>query len=196
MSPTLYLELSSPVKNALQKIIPNIFVVSSETYCGLKIKKQTKYKKGADILATSCAANTLYGDSIVIDAGTATTLQIIKNREFLGYIIAPGLSMCAKALHDETSLLPLVDTPKNPACWGNNTIEAIQTGTFYGHALMIDALISEIEKKAKHKFKTIATGGNIPKLLNLMKRPFDVIDYELIFKGLKLIYNLNHEKTF
>ncbi len=184
-------ELTEPIKNALHKISPDVLKVTSDTYCGFKINYGKEVKKGADILATNAAANKLYGDCIIIDAGTATTIQILDKGEFIGCVIAPGMLMGARALHEFTSLLPLIEVKKSSRCWGMNTVECMEAGIFYGHAAMIEGMISRIEAEVGHRFKTIATGGTIPELIKIMKRPFDVTDYDLIYKGLKIIYDIN-----
>lgn len=188
-------ELTLPVKNALEDMVLKVFEVTSDTYCGFAMASDKSVKKGADILATNCAAYNLYGDCIVVDAGTATTLQIMDKGVFIGCVIAPGMLMGARALHEFTSLLPLIELKKPQKCWGMNTVECMEAGIFYGHAAMIEGMISRIEEEAGHSFKTIGTGGTIPELISIMKRPLDIVDYDLIYKGLKIIYDLNSKKS-
>ncbi len=53
---------------------------------------------------------------IVIDAGTAVTVDFVDGQGvFQGGIIAPGLSMMARALHEQTAGLPLVDVSRTLA---------------------------------------------------------------------------------
>ena len=48
-------------------------------------------------------------NSIVIDFGTATTFDIIKNGVYDGGVIAPGVALTIKNLNKFTALLPLIN---------------------------------------------------------------------------------------
>ena len=153
-----------------------------------------KYKNeiGSDILATCAAADALYGDCIIVDMGTAITFQVIENHIFRGGIIGAGLGMMAQALNKGTSLLPEVETKVPDEFIGFDTVKCIQSGIMHGQASMIDGMIEKTEKYFQKKFTTIATGGDVHKIGGLLKKPFDVTDDDLLFKGLGIIYDDNH----
>jgi len=73
---------------------------------------------GIDRLLDAVAANALRKPgcpAVVIDAGSAITVDWIdESGAFGGGAILPGFGLMAKALHDYTALLPLVETPQEP----------------------------------------------------------------------------------
>lgn len=69
--------------------------------------------------------------TIVIDIGSAMTINLVwQNEIFSGGAILPGPWMMARALHEFTAKLPLIDpTTTEPApAVGRNTTQAIQSG--------------------------------------------------------------------
>jgi type III pantothenate kinase len=61
--------------------------------------------------------------------GTATTLDIIKNQQFCGGMIVPGLRLMLNALHQNTAQLPSIKPTKNNVKgWPDQTEQAIQMG--------------------------------------------------------------------
>ena len=43
---------------------------------------------------------------------------------------------------------------------GKNTLEAIQSGFFWGYISMIEGLVRKIERSQNNKFSLVLTGGN------------------------------------
>lgn len=106
-------------------------------------------KVGLDRLLNAVAVNAirpLSRSAIVIDSGTATTVDFVSaDGEFCGGAILPGMELSAKALHQYTALLPLLPvqdlagTP--PVAPGRNTRDAIRNGLFWGQVGAIRELI-------------------------------------------------------
>lgn len=122
---------------------------------------------GQDILANAVAAEALYGPPvIVVDMGTAVTLDILSSKGYEGGIIAPGLDVITGYLHERTALLPKLD-PNDlmvSAGIGKTTEEAMKLGCAVGFAGMIHALIDcvqkELEKRGEGEAQVIGTGGS------------------------------------
>ncbi len=105
-----------------------------------------------------CAKKT----SLVIDAGTAITIDLLKDGTvFLGGIIMPGLSLQSKALHSYTAKLPLIDhTGFKGDFPGLSTQACIGAGVVYGVAGALGHIVSKMtEGKPVQIF---ATGGAWP----------------------------------
>ena len=66
---------------------------------------------GSDRLAQASAAwSRTRGPCVAVSMGTAITVDVVNARgEFVGGLIAPGLRLMARALHDHTALLPEVE---------------------------------------------------------------------------------------
>ena len=99
----------------------------------LRIKKEI----GDDRLANTIYAKELLKRSvIIIDFGTATTLDVIdKNGVYDGGIITPGIDLSLNILNNKTAKLPLVKFKKTKKIIGHNTKQAIQSG-FFGDIIL------------------------------------------------------------
>ena len=177
--------------NALKKYLkvePINFSYKVDT--GIKIVTENKSEVGADRIVNAVAASEFYGKpAIVVDFGTATTFDIINEKnEFMGGIITPGMKIQTQALSKFTSKLPLLDIEPIKSVIGHNTQEAILSGVVRGHACMIEGLIKECEKELNQKPIIIATGGYAHLISGYMNKAFDYIDEDLTLKGLNIIY--------
>ena len=95
---------------------------------------------GIDRLLDAVAANRLRPadrPAIVVDLGTAITVDLISAEgAFLGGTILPGIGTSARAMHEFTDLLPLVDMQSlssPPPALGTATVEALLGGLVLGH---------------------------------------------------------------
>lgn len=75
---------------------------------------------------------------VVVDSGTATTIDLVTNGPvFHGGAILPGIRLSARALHDYTARLPLLDVDarigERPVLPARDTEQAMLAGLLYGH---------------------------------------------------------------
>ena len=186
--------LNSVITNILKKnLIKGLVIKSKDVIPFLTIKYNLK-EIGADRLANSIAIiNNKITNSIVIDFGTATTFEVIKNNIFLGGIIFPGINLSKNTLIRETSLLKNTKLMKTKKVVVNNTKQSIQSGFYWGYLLAINGLIKKISKENKFKPKIILTGG----LVNIFKndiRPKPIVRPNLTLEGLKIIGSIYYAK--
>ena len=119
---------------------------------GLPIHVERPEEVGQDRLANAIAAQARLGTPcIVIDMGTAVTLDIITDRGYEGGLIAPGLEVMTRYLHDQTALLPRLDPGRleTDATIGKTTVQAMQLGCTVGLAGMIRGLLDWVHKILK-----------------------------------------------
>jgi type III pantothenate kinase len=120
---------------------------------------------GLDRLANAVAANRLRCASqpaIVIDIGSAITLDLIsENGIFVGGSILPGLGMSARALHEFTDLLPLVEVTERPEPLGKSTLAAISSGLFWGAVGAMREVMVRLAD-APIESQVFLTGGGAP----------------------------------
>jgi type III pantothenate kinase len=163
--------------------------VDHTTDTGLTILYEQPSELGTDRIVSAVAAVEKYGaPCIVVDFGTATTFNAINSkREYLGGIIAPGLMTAADALFSRAAKLPRVaiERPKNVI--GKSTVEAMQSGLFYGYAGMIDGLLERMFDAMKDDPKIIATGGLARVIQSVSKYRYQ-IDETLTLDGLRILY--------
>jgi len=128
---------------------------------------------GEDRLLNAAAAfDKLQQACIVIDAGTAVTVDFIDgDGTFHGGAILPGVQMQLDAMHDHTDALPDVTfTPPNEAI-GHSTAQAMLTGVFHGTRGAVRELAEKYAEQYGAYPKIIATGGSAAQLFT---------DYELV----------------
>jgi type III pantothenate kinase len=122
------------------------------------------HEVGADRLLNALAAyHRTGGATVVVDFGTAITFDVIDPQgRFVGGIIAPGLSLMAKALHQHCTLLPLISPsfPENTSV-GKNTTSAMQIGIATLCKEAIEGLLVRISRQLKTIPRVLATGGEV-----------------------------------
>lgn len=116
---------------------------------------------GADRLANAIAARRLYRlPVIVVDFGTATTLDAIGNGgEYLGGSILPGIELSMEALFYKTAKLPKVDILLPESAIGKNTEMSIRSGLVLGYSGAVDTLIKKFKQEIGSDATVISTGG-------------------------------------
>lgn len=119
-------------------------------------------KVGTDRLCAAAAAFDLFKTACVVaDFGTALTIDLVAdNGIFLGGTILPGMRLSARALHEHTALLPLVEIGQPSGTLGKDTIQAIRFGVF---AMMCGALREITERYATEIGKwppLVVSGGD------------------------------------
>ena len=142
---------------------------------------------GADRIANSYSAINKYGkNSLVIDFGTATTFDIIKNNVYEGGVIAPGINVSHEALVKNASKLERIQIKKINKVVGKDTKSSMQSGFYWGYVGLINGIIKKIIIENNFKPKIILTGG----LSNIFKKEIKFQTHyepDLTLDGLYLI---------
>jgi type III pantothenate kinase len=168
-------------------------VLDHRTRTGLRLHYTPKSSLGADRIANAAAAYYLYHrDAIVVDLGTATTLETVtRDGDFLGGAIIPGLGTMVNALKLETAQLPKPELVPPRRLLATSTQAGIQSGVFSAHFAGIDRLIQGITKETHRKFHIIATGG-LSRRFGRYIRNVSIINPLLTLQGLSIIFDLNN----
>ena len=128
---------------------------------------------------------------IVVDFGTATTFNAINSkREYLGGIIAPGIMTCADALFDRAAKLPRVPIERPKSVIGKSTVEAMQSGLFYGYGNLVDGLLENMLHAMQETPKIIVTGGLARVIGDALHYVYE-FDPNLTLDGLRIVYEKN-----
>lgn len=168
--------------------------VTSETDTGLRLAVDTPAEVGADRIVNAVAAyHHCPGASIIVDMGTATTLDVVSDDgALLGVIIAPGLELAAEALTGRAAQLSRVALEAPPHVLGRNTMHAMQSGLIYGYASLVEGLVNRLRRELDlPEAPVLATGGLIT-LVAPHTNVIDRIEPWLTLTGLRLISERVH----
>jgi type III pantothenate kinase len=127
---------------------------------------------GVDRLLDALAANRLRTPgrkAVVVDVGSAITVDLVDAEgAFCGGAILPGIAMAARALHEFTDLLPLIEMAElhePPPAPGTDTVAAMRAGLFWG---AVGAVRQLVEKLAEGDADIFLTGGAGPVVARLL----------------------------
>ncbi len=152
----------------------------------IKINIKNKNQLGSDRIANAIGAKK-YKNCLVLDFGTATTFDVIKNGVYEGGVIAPGVKLSITNLSKSTALLPLINLSKNQKNYGKNTKDAMNAGFVWGYQGLINNIIDNIISKNKTKYKILLTGGYAKFFKKVIKRKV-FVDQDITVKGIANVY--------
>jgi len=181
--------LTSVVEKMLQRYLDlEPLVITAALDFGMPILYEDPLAVGADRLCNAVAGYQQFGGPlVVIDFGTATTLDVVTEKgEYLGGIICTGLETSAYLLHRYAAKLPKVELAFPAELIGRSTENAIRSGLMWGAVEMVDGLVRRLKAELGGSTRTVATGGLarviVPKL-----REVDSIEPNLTLHGIRLI---------
>jgi type III pantothenate kinase len=166
-------------------------VLGPGTKSGMPILYDNPKEVGADRIANAVGAYDLYGGPcVVIDMGTATTVEAISEKgEYLGGAITPGVAISLEALYQHAAALRRVELVEPRSVIGRSTVESIESGTLYGFAAQVDGLAKRFMQELGPS-AVVATGG----LSSLIAPHSDTIEHVepwLTLHGLRIVYERN-----
>lgn len=142
--------------------------LDSDAPWSFHIDVEAPERVGLDRLVNMEAAFSIGKTAIVIDAGTATKIDLLEQKDgtsfFRGGLIAPGVGIGKNALTQAAAQLPAVDLAGEIPLVGRNTEAAMRSGIMNGFIGMVDALVQRfiVERKLPNYTPVIATGGYSP----------------------------------
>jgi type III pantothenate kinase len=122
---------------------------------------------------------------VVVSCGTAITIERISQQGiWQGGAIAPGLGVTARALHNQTAQLPLVELHEAPPHWGASTRPALEAGVFWGTVGAVRELLGRQTADLGKEPWVIWTGGDAALLAGLIAGTGARIEPDLVLIGL------------
>jgi len=166
-------------------------VIEPGVRTGMPILYDNPKEVGADRIANAVGAYDLYGGpTIVVDFGTATTIEAISGKgEYLGGAIFPGVEISMDALFGRAAGLRRVEllTPRHAI--GKSTVESIQAGAVYGFSGQVDALVDRFKAEIGD-CAVVATGG-LAELMMTHSRTMQHHEPWLTLFGLRVVFERN-----
>lgn len=154
---------------------------------------QTPQTTGLDRLCAARAAWELFhGSCVVVDAGTAVTVDLVTLTDgmgvFMGGAILPGPKMWLRSLFDNASQIPPIEWKgaASVSPCGDGTVAAMQAGAAYGLSGGIDRLIQEYTARVGGSVPVVLTGGAGQSLLPTLQSE---VRWEpnLVLMGIRLV---------
>ena len=147
-------------------------------------------KVGPDRLLGALAAfRRSGGPCVVVDAGTAITVNSISaDGSLVGGAIFPGLGMMARFLAQGAALLRPICLGMSAPVVGRNTVEAMAAGIFHGAAGAVAALVAGARQRVGAAAPVILTGGDAPRLVDLLPADCRTTVPDLVMEGLVLAF--------
>lgn len=191
--PTLTNVINEAVKKFTSETITGKILIVGQENCQLDvdIQIQNKNEVGQDRLINAQAGFKKFGGNlIIIDFGTATTFDLVgENGQYLGGVISPGINLSLKALHDMTAQLPKITIKPQKNVIGKNTVEAMNSGVYFGYIALVEGVIKKIEQELGYRTKKIITGGLGELFKDALAIELESYEPNLTIEGLKNIWN-------
>jgi type III pantothenate kinase len=167
-----------------------IHVVGGDVPLPMAVWVDEPKKVGTDRIVSAAAAYAVVEDAVVVaDFGTAVTIDLVdEHGVFQGGVICPGFDISARALSDNTALLPKVGVVHRPSGpYGKNTADAINAGLYYSIIGAMEEIIRRYAEQLGRWPQTIITGSGAEAIKD--DCPF-VDNYvpHLVIKGIVLAY--------
>jgi type III pantothenate kinase len=158
---------------------------------GMPIRIDNPLEVGADRLVNAVAAYERFETAcVVVDFGTGINFDAVSEAgEYLGGAIAPGLEISLTALVERAARIGRIDLEEPETAIGRSSRAAIQSGTIFGFAGLIDGVVRRIEDEMDD-VELLATGG-LAAVIVPFTETIDEVDEMLTLKGLRLIHERN-----
>jgi len=134
---------------------------------------------GADRLCNVAAAVAAGLDSaLIVDAGTATTCDVLVGGVFEGGLIAPGMAFALEQIGRQAARLRPLPFAEAPLVAGRDMASALSAGAFHAGVGGVEALINGLQL-AHGPLPVVVTGG----LARFLTRPDRLIDAQWTLRG-------------
>lgn len=189
--------LSSVVPAATKKLrawLPvEPIIVNAGANLGIGIRFPKPKQIGADRLANAVGVANLYGTpAIVVGFGTALVFDIVNpQREYIGGVIAPGLSAMTDYLYERTALLPRINVTEPKSLVGKSTVGAMMVGAVVGYRGLVKEILVGLRREPGMKRAVVVATGGYGELIAQKLPEISHVNPMLTLEGLRFIYLRN-----
>jgi len=178
--PKIYEIINSFLTNIIKINCIELKEINLNKIINIKVNKK---QIGSDRLANAISVCDNINNFIIVDFGTATTFDVVIKNNYLGGIIAPGVSLSLNTLISNASLISNLNLKSINNVLGKNTKNAVRSGFYWGYIGLIDKIINKISEQTKKKYKIVFTGG-LSYLFNKSITRKVIIDKDITVNGL------------
>ena len=179
----------------------NVQVITSQAVaCGVQNHYTLPAKLGTDRWAALIAAWHLkQAPCVVVNAGTAVTIDALENAMFNGGLIIPGMDLMQQSLYLATAQLPIQAARDDVEIdiLARNTHDAIFAGALYAISGAIIQMAQTLHAKTQHAPWILISGGNAAIIHRHVLKAYSTVDVtshavivdNLVLQGLFLLGN-------
>lgn len=170
---------------ALTGVSPH-FYYSQKADKGINSCYSQPRKLGVDRWVAMIEAYRLHGACVVIDCGSALTVDAVDNNgQFLGGYIVPGMGMLRGTLLRDAADIQ-VESARAALGLGQNTGECVHNGLLRMSVAFVTDVVVELRRRLADTCTVVVTGGNALELVDAF--PFEFLHWpDLVLNGLEYV---------
>jgi type III pantothenate kinase len=172
------------------------FVITHRAVLPIEVATRRPERVGADRICAACGA--LSGrarNGIIVDVGSAITVDLVLDRRFVGGLIMPGPQTMLSALHHFTARLPMLDFGEEGGERIDDTAFAMLTGARVGAVGAIEAAVRLLQRRAGRRPRVWVTGGHARHLSSEFPASWTV-EPHLTLRGIARIARLIQPRSY
>ena len=159
----------------------------SQSYCaGVTNAYKEANLLGVDRWLAVLAAYQLYGASLVIDAGSAITVDVVDDDgKHLGGYIAPGTELMAKSLRQDTAKVRYESQPLfSGVAFGHDTASAVTAGIAAAQLGLAEQAVQQAKACLGSGFQVLVTGGGAKSIIGNLSVAAEIAP-DIVLDGLQ-----------
>jgi type III pantothenate kinase len=179
------------VRDVAAELGVGVAVAGVDLSCPLRMAYETPATLGVDRWVGCVAAHLRFGRAVVVDCGTATTVNAVDaDGTFLGGPIGPGLPALVAGMAHATPALPAprldVETVDAAA---RSTQAAVDAGVLLGYCGLVERLVTNVLASMPAEAVFVLTGGNAERFLRHSRLRAEHVP-DLVHRGLARLAEL------
>jgi pantothenate kinase type III len=170
--------------------------ITSKAHLPFALSVARPGRVGSDRIAAASAVSESSMGTVIIDIGSAITVDLVAGGAFWGGLIMAGPDLALKALNDYTANLPRIRFPSMKALFPatfDDTSAAMLSGTAIGVLGAVKAAVRELEHSRGRTCRKFITGGGAKPFLGKLPSSWKY-DPDLVLKGLYRLWMLNRNR--
>jgi type III pantothenate kinase len=161
-----------------------LWLVGRDLDCPLRLDYETPSTLGADRWLAALAAHRRHGRALVVDCGSATTVNLIdSDGTFRGGAIAPGLRALQVGMQQVTPHLPAADPARAGPLPARSSVASVHAGVLLSFCGAIERMVADCLAAAPGPATLLITGGQAEHYLRHGRLEF-VHAPDLVHEGL------------